>query len=107
MPAEVMSNGSGLHSSPEQRLEKQAPQRVVLKFGGWSACKDYFPRQTDERLGTSIGKFAPEIAKICLYFRAPAPMWLRLLLTGCASQVQLIREPNCHRLLCPKWSIKG
>lgn len=39
----------------DQEHHERAPQRLVLKFGG-----------------TSVGKFAREIVKICLYFVSPS-----------------------------------
>ena len=77
MVAETLANGA---RSSDERI---APQRVVLKFGG-----------------TSIGKFAPQIAKICLYPGSPStvPMILR----SDTSQISSCQESNRGRMFREK-----
>ena len=51
MAVKALPNGVGWQHHSLSHCERQERQRVVLKFGG-----------------TSVGKFAPEIARICSYY---------------------------------------
>jgi len=108
MPARMISNGSGLHDSPEQHLEKRAPRRVVLKFGGLSRTERILT--LSERL-TNVRYVHWQIRsgnrKDMLVLQSPDFHVNRLFLTKCVFQIQLVRQPNCYCLLCPKRSIKS